>query len=118
MEFIVKEQNKHIEHMHSNKLEDDVISKKSKAIHGLNRIADKFDDMNKVILRATAPKTLSSVKDEQIMIQYLRKIRWFKFTLGRSHQHTSMPKVPASMTSCLDPMKFISWFNEKKTPSQ
>ena len=69
MKCILKEQKKHIKHMYSNKLEDDVVSEKSKAIHGLNRIADKFDDMTKVIVRATAPKTLSSVKDEQIMIE-------------------------------------------------
>lgn len=112
MENIVCEQKKHIKHMYCNKLDEKVIRKKSTAIHGISRIAEGFDAATSVVVRATAHKTVSSIGDEQAMIEDLRKVRPFHFHPGRSFMH--MPSVPQSFSKVLDAAKFNKWVMEKK----
>lgn len=112
METIVSEQKKHIKHMYSNKLDDEVIRKKSQAIHGINRIAEGFDTATSVVVRATAHKTISSLGDERAMVQDLRKVRPFHLHPGRSFER--MPLAPPSLSKTLNAMKFNKWVMEKK----
>lgn len=112
MENIVKEQKKHIKHMYANKLDDEVIKKKSGAVHGINRIAEQYDKATNVIVRATAHKEVSSLEDEKTMIHDLRKIRPFRYCPDRCF--SQMAQVPSSLSKLLDAAKFNFWFLEKK----
>ena len=112
MEFIVREQKKHIKHMYSHKQDKEAITRRSKAVHGLSCIAENYDLDTSVVNRKRTHTEISSISDEQAMLQDLRKVKPFIMIPGRSHMH--MPPVPPTITKLLDKTNFSHWVAEKK----
>lgn len=111
MEYLVKEVKKHLKQMFSNKTECN-IQNRTRAIAGIHDIGENFDLQSNVIIRAKKHNNLSSMADELVILQDLRKLRPFRIQPGRVH--TAFPNISKSVFDKLDVTKIHSWVNNKK----
>lgn len=82
MEFIVKEQKRHLKHMFAGKTPQN-IDRKSSALSGTTDVAANYDITTGVIVRSTKRAHVSSVSDEKLIISDLRSIKPYIHCKGR-----------------------------------
>ena len=111
MEWIVRQNKKHIKHMFSNK-NTEYIECKSSSLSGIAEISKNFDSKAAVLVRAKRHNRKDVTGDELTMMDDLRQIRPFHHQAGRSHE--SFPRVNKSLKDELDGQNFHSWFMSKK----
>jgi hypothetical protein len=116
MEFIVKEQKRHIKHMFSGKSTKN-INRRSAALCGLSDVSANFDKSTNVLIRATKHKEVSSLDDELLIITDLREIRPFSHIAGRridmGRKINDEKNMPCSGIVGLESIQFKNWLKAK-----
>ena len=111
MEWLVKQNKKHIKHLFSNK-DAGTIKKKSAALAGLGEVAENFDSTSGTMIRTKKHSAKSAREDELILIRALNALQPFRHTPGRRHAHHIRTKP--SLLDSFDGYKFRQWFNKWK----
>lgn len=84
----------------------------SKASPGIHQIKNQFDKATKIHSSSRAHSTRSSKADELLMFKELRKLRPFRITVNRCHEH--FQDIALSSLVGLDMGKFFSWLEKHK----
>ena len=109
MEYLVKDDKEHIKHMFSNKTEKN-ISMRSCAIAGMHGIALNFDAASGVLVRTQKHSDKSSVGDETILLDDLRRLRPFQ---QKSRCHSKFRNIMPSGVDGMDMQHYHDWIKRK-----
>ncbi|XP_048259402.1 uncharacterized protein LOC124149723 [Haliotis rufescens] len=93
MEWLVREEKKHIKHMYSNKTESNIMSRSS-ALSGIHDIAEQFDRTACTLVGSNTQKRTSADEDELYIIDDLHKVMPFDHQEGRAY--IKFPDIPKS----------------------
>ena len=92
--------------MYSGRLENNV-ERHMSAIYGINTVADLYDEITNVLIRATHHKAIDSIYDEKTLIQELRTIKPFKKVARR--RHFGIGTIPERGYVGLNIIQFKDW---------
>lgn len=100
-----------VQGMGPNKTNNAIITA-SKAAPGIHRIKGQFDKVTKIHPSSRAHTTRSAKDDEMLMLKDLRKLRPFRITPNRCHEH--FQEITLSPLVGQDMEKFFSWLEKHK----
>ena len=98
--------------MCSGRSEND-LERHSSVMCGINTVADHYDKITNVLIRATHIKAIDSINDKKTLIQVLRTIKPFKKVTRR--QHVGIGIIPESGYYVdLNVIQFKEWLTCKQ----
>ncbi len=98
--------------MHAGKT-DTNIDRKSSALSGTNDIAENYDTVSNVLVRATSHKEVSSFADEQCMATDLRMTKPYAYVKGRAMSGFKETVRHSGLVK-LNHEQFIKWLKLKQ----
>ena len=110
MEYTVKEVKWNIKHMGSGQNEE-IIKRRTAAIHGLKEISKKFDVGATVIKRYQHHAHITDIGDKLEMLQCIYDIQPFAKVAGRAH--STFKSIKQSVLNKLDDCKLAEWIEKK-----
>ena len=88
------------------------ILRASQSVAGVYEIKWSFDKATNIHRVSQTHSARSSVEDELMMLQDLRKLRPFRVVSGRCHTH--FPDIAISTTAILDVGELFTWLERHK----